>query len=138
MPPTSTAREGVDRGTVLDSGAVGHHEDTRLPHQQRNPVLAAHRNGHAEPLRHPDRLEPGDPVVLRTPAAVHTYVLDRELPETGRRCAPGPLGLKSFAPSCSKGFHDARMSPGAPADVLDVNPASAPPWRQAEGPASTS
>ncbi|MFE1318173.1 class E sortase [Kitasatospora phosalacinea] len=83
LPATFTVREGVDRGTVLDSGAVGHYEDTQLPGEQGNLGLAAHRNGHGEPFRYLNRLEPGDLVVLRTPAAVYTYALDRELPETG-------------------------------------------------------
>ncbi|MFD0567221.1 class E sortase [Kitasatospora saccharophila] len=83
LPATFTVREGVDRGTVLDSGAVGHYADTQLPGEQGNLGLAAHRNGHGEPFRHLDRLAPGDQVVLRTPGAVYTYTLDRELPETG-------------------------------------------------------
>ncbi|MFB7948855.1 class E sortase, partial [Kitasatospora phosalacinea] len=83
LPATFTVREGVDRGTVLDSGAVGHYEDTQLPGEQGNLGLAAHRNGHGEPFRYLNLLEPGDLVVLRTPAAVYTYALDRELPETG-------------------------------------------------------
>ncbi|MFF4341694.1 sortase domain-bontaining protein [Kitasatospora sp. NPDC001540] len=48
----------------------------------RGPAAAARRNGHGEPFRYLNRLEPGDLVVLRTPTAVHTYALDRELPET--------------------------------------------------------
>ncbi|BAJ32749.1 MULTISPECIES: class E sortase [Kitasatospora] len=83
LPADFTVREGVERGTVLDSGAVGHYEDTQLPGEQGNLGLAAHRNGHGEPFRHLDRLSPGDRVVLRTPRATYTYALDRELPETG-------------------------------------------------------
>nr|WP_254898408.1 sortase [Kitasatospora sp. NA04385] len=83
LPSVFPVREGVDRDTVLDSGAVGHYADTQLPDEPGNVGLAGHRNGHGEPFRYLDRLAPGDRVVLRTAGAVHTYVLDRELPETG-------------------------------------------------------
>lgn len=77
-----TVRQGVDRGTVLNSGAVGHYGDTQLPGAPGNVGLAAHRNTHGEPFRYLDQLAVGDTVRIGTPGADYLYVLDRELPQT--------------------------------------------------------
>ncbi|MFC1419126.1 class E sortase [Streptacidiphilus cavernicola] len=77
-----TIRQGVDKATVLDSGAVGHYDDTQLPGTPGNFGLAAHRNTHGEPFRWINRLAVGDTVLVDTPHDDYRYVLDRELPQT--------------------------------------------------------
>ncbi|WP_060894027.1 class E sortase [Streptomyces europaeiscabiei] len=86
--------EGVGRADVLDKGYVGHYPGTAQPGRPGNFALAGHRNTHGEPLRHLDRLEPGDEVRVETRDAVHTYVVDRTLPQT----APGDGGVLRSVP----------------------------------------
>ncbi|KND40967.1 MULTISPECIES: class E sortase [Streptomyces] len=81
--------EGVGRADVLDSGYVGHYPGTAQPGRPGNLALAGHRNTHGEPFRHLDRLAPGDEVHIETRDTVHTYVVDRTLPQT----APGDRGV---------------------------------------------
>ncbi|MDX3524422.1 class E sortase [Streptomyces scabiei] len=81
--------EGVGRADVLDKGYVGHYPGTAQPGRPGNLALAGHRNTHGEPFRHLDRLVPGDEVHVETRDAVHTYVVDRTLPQT----TPGDGGV---------------------------------------------
>lgn len=81
-PYRFTVKEGVDKQTVLDTGAVGHYEDTQLPGVTGNFGLAGHRNTHGEPFRYINELQPGDTVLVETAQASYDYVLDRELPQT--------------------------------------------------------
>lgn len=81
--------EGVGRADVLDKGYVGHYPGTAQPGRPGNLALAGHRTTHGEPFRHLDRLVPGDEVRVETGDAVHTYVVDRTLPQT----APGDGGV---------------------------------------------
>ncbi|MFU0242840.1 class E sortase, partial [Streptomyces scabiei] len=81
--------EGVGRADVLDKGYVGHYPGTAQPGRPGNLALAGHRTTHGEPFRHLDRLVPGDEVRVETRGAVHTYVVDRTLPQT----APGDGGV---------------------------------------------
>ncbi|WP_328838980.1 class E sortase [Streptomyces europaeiscabiei] len=86
--------EGVGRADVLDKGYAGHYPGTAQPGRPGNFALAGHRNTHGEPFRHLDRLEPGDEVRVETRDAVHTYVVDRTLPQT----APGDGGVLRSVP----------------------------------------
>ncbi|CBG72744.1 putative sortase [Streptomyces scabiei 87.22] len=81
--------EGVGRADVLDKGYVGHYPGSAQPGRPGNLALAGHRNTHGEPFRHLDRLVPGDEVRVETRDAVHTYVVDRTLPQT----TPGDGGV---------------------------------------------
>ncbi|MEV6383774.1 class E sortase [Streptomyces sp. NPDC051773] len=81
--------EGVGRAEVLDKGYVGHYPGTARPGRPGNLALAGHRTTHGEPFRHLDRLEAGDEIRVETRDAVHTYVVDRTLPQT----APGDGGV---------------------------------------------
>ncbi|MDX3840106.1 class E sortase [Streptomyces europaeiscabiei] len=86
--------EGVGRADVLDKGYAGHYPGTAQPGRPGNFALAGHRNTHGEPFRHLDRLEPGDEVRVETRDAVHTYVVDRTLPQT----VPGDGGVLRSVP----------------------------------------
>ncbi|MDW8810905.1 sortase, partial [Streptomyces scabiei] len=77
------------RADVLDKGYVGHYPGTAQPGRPGNLALAGHRTTHGEPFRHLDRLVPGDEVRVETRDAVHTYVVDRTLPQT----TPGDGGV---------------------------------------------
>ncbi|QFQ97678.1 class E sortase [Streptomyces phaeolivaceus] len=81
--------EGVGRADVLDKGYVGHYPGTAQPGRAGNFALAGHRDTHGEPFRRLDRLAPGDEVRVETRDAVHTYVVDRTLPQT----VPGDGGV---------------------------------------------
>ncbi|WP_051969281.1 sortase domain-containing protein [Kitasatospora azatica] len=72
----------MDARTVLDTGAVGHQEDTQLPGVTGKFGLTGHRNTHGEPFRHLNELQPGDTVQVETAQASYTYIPDRELPQT--------------------------------------------------------
>ncbi|MQS12095.1 class E sortase [Streptomyces kaniharaensis] len=82
-PYRFTVKEGVDKASILNTGAVGHYEDTQLPGEEGNFGLAAHRNTHGEPFRYINELRPGDTVLVETASASYQYVLDLELPQTG-------------------------------------------------------
>jgi sortase A len=81
-PDRFAVKEGVDKPSVLNTGAVGHYPDTALPGQLGNFGLAAHRNTHGEPFRYLNHLRPGDTVLIQTQQTSYTYLLDRELPQT--------------------------------------------------------
>lgn len=50
----------------LNTHGLGHYPDTALPGQTGNMALAGHRNGYGQPLGDIDRLQPGDPIIIRT------------------------------------------------------------------------
>ncbi|WP_416974941.1 class E sortase [Streptomyces sp. 4F14] len=77
--------EGIGKRGVLDKGYAGHYPGTQQPGRQGNFALAAHRNTHGEPFRHLDRLRRGDTLRVETASTVHTYVVDRILPQTSAR-----------------------------------------------------
>lgn len=64
-------------GASEDSLAAGfgHLVGTARPGQVGNYAIAGHRVTHGEPLRHMDRLQPGDAVVVETARATYTYEL---------------------------------------------------------------
>lgn len=86
--------EGIGRADVLDKGYVGHYPGTAQPGRPGNFALAGHRNTHGEPFRYIDRLRRGDEVRVETRDAVHTYVVDRTLPQT----SPGDGGVLRAVP----------------------------------------
>lgn len=75
--------QGVDRETVLNTGAVGHYSGpgTSFPWDASgNFALAGHRDGHGMIFRDLDQLKPGDKVYVQTQYGWYVYQLDREAP----------------------------------------------------------
>ena len=64
-----------DSDEVLAAG-VGHLPDTAEAGAEGNYVLAGHRITHGEPFAHLPDLEIGDEVIVETPKATYTYVVD--------------------------------------------------------------
>ncbi len=65
-------------GTSVEAltGGYGHFEESADPGKKGNFAVAAHRITHGEPLRRMPELQPGDEVIIETPKATYTYVLD--------------------------------------------------------------
>lgn len=75
--------QGVDRNSVLNTGAVGHYTGpgTSFPWDPSgNFALAGHRDGHGMIFRDLDQLKPGDKVYVQTQYGWYVYQLDREAP----------------------------------------------------------
>jgi sortase A len=75
--------QGVDRTTVLNTGAVGHYTGpgTSLPWDASgNFALAGHRDGHGMIFRDLNQLAVGDKVYVQSQYGWYVYQLDREDP----------------------------------------------------------
>lgn len=51
---------------ILNRRGLGHYEGTQMPAELGNVAIAGHRNGYGQPLIDVDKLQPGDPIILRT------------------------------------------------------------------------
>ncbi|RBP99624.1 class E sortase [Bifidobacterium xylocopae] len=51
---------------LLAYGGIGHYTQSQMPGQKGNFALAGHRAGYGEPLSQVDKLQEGDPIVVRT------------------------------------------------------------------------
>jgi LPXTG-site transpeptidase (sortase) family protein len=72
---------------------MGHYPDTQMPGQLGNMAIAGHRNGYGQPLGDVDKLQSGDPIVLRTKDYwyVYRYTTNKiVLPEQVDVIAPNP------------------------------------------------
>lgn len=97
--------QGVDRETVLNTGAVGHYSGpgTSFPWDASgNFALAGHRDGHGMIFRDLDQLKPGDKVYVQTQYGWYVYQLDREAPSV-------PIAdVSAIAHSARLRLHDRR------------------------------
>lgn len=50
----------------LNQHGLGHYPDTVMPGQTGNFAIAGHRNGYGQPLGDIDKLQPDDPIIIRT------------------------------------------------------------------------
>ena len=64
--------EGTDAAQLARHG-LGHYETSQLPGQVGNFAIAGHRSGYGEPLIDVDKLQPGDPIVIRTQDYWYVY-----------------------------------------------------------------
>lgn len=83
---------GLDDTENLKKGP-GHVPGTSLPGEPGNCVISGHRTTYGAPFRDIDRLEPGDPVFLRTPRGEFEYrVVDQKvvMPSDLEVLAPTP------------------------------------------------
>ena len=89
-------RRTVVQGTgaeELNKHGMGHYPDTQMPGQLGNMAIAGHRNGYGQPLGDVDKLQSGDPIVLRTKDYwyVYRYTTNKiVLPEQVDVIAPNP------------------------------------------------
>ena len=96
--------QGVDRDSVLNTGAVGHYPgDDSFPWDaDGNFALAGHRDGHGMIFRDLDQLKPGEKVYVQTQYGWYVYQLDREAPSVPiadvGAIAPIPQGSGFTAP----------------------------------------
>lgn len=60
-----TIVQGVSM-SELNKHGLGHYPDTVMPGQTGNVAIAGHRNGYGQPLGDIDKLQPGDPIIIRT------------------------------------------------------------------------
>jgi sortase A len=77
--PTLGVNVVVVQGTsasALRAGA-GHYPATPLPGEPGNVAIAGHRTTYGKPFADLDRLEPGDEILLDTPAGPYTYRVAR-------------------------------------------------------------
>lgn len=75
--------QGVDRTSVLNTGAVGHYTGpgTAFPWDSTgNFALAGHRDGHGMIFRDLDQLQVGEKVYVQSQYGWYVYQLDREAP----------------------------------------------------------
>lgn len=68
--------EGTDAAQLARHG-LGHYENSQLPGQVGNFAIAGHRSGYGEPLIDVDKLQPGDPIVIRTQDYWYVYTYQR-------------------------------------------------------------
>jgi LPXTG-site transpeptidase (sortase) family protein len=83
----------------LNKHGMGHYEQTQMPGQVGNIAIAGHRNGYGQPLGDIDKLEVGDPIILRTKDYWYVYRQTSYrivLPTQGDVVAPNPEN--PFAP----------------------------------------
>ena len=59
--------------TVLDEMGAGHYDTTAMPGQVGNFAFAGHRNGYGQPLGDVDKLQEGDPIIIRTQDYWYVY-----------------------------------------------------------------
>lgn len=67
-----TIVEGTDMAELNERG-LGHYTQTQLPGQVGNFAVAGHRNGYGQPLGDVDKLQVGDPIVIRTKDYWYVY-----------------------------------------------------------------
>ncbi|MDK6351097.1 sortase domain-containing protein, partial [Bifidobacterium scardovii] len=56
---------------------LGHYQDTQMPGQVGNFAVAGHRNGYGQPLGDVDKLQEGDPIIIRTKDYWYVYQYTR-------------------------------------------------------------
>ena len=59
--------------TELNRHGLGHYEDSQMPGQVGNFAFAGHRNGYGQPLGDVDKLQEGDPIIVRTQDYWYVY-----------------------------------------------------------------
>ena len=64
--------EGTDL-TQLNKHGLGHYTDSQMPGQVGNFAFAGHRNGYGQPLGDIDKLQEGDPIIVRTQDYWYVY-----------------------------------------------------------------
>ena len=64
--------EGTDAAQLARHG-LGHYTNTQMPGQLGNFAVAGHRNGYGQPLGDVDKLQEGDPIVVRTQDYWYVY-----------------------------------------------------------------
>ncbi|MDO4913530.1 MAG: class E sortase [Bifidobacteriaceae bacterium] len=64
--------EGTDLAALNEHG-LGHYTDTQFPGAIGNAAFAGHRNGYGEPLGDIDKLQEGDPIIVRTQDYWYVY-----------------------------------------------------------------
>lgn len=66
----------IVEGTTLEQlnkHGMGHYATSQMPGQLGNFAVAGHRNGYGQPLGDVDKLQPGDPIVIRTQDYWYVY-----------------------------------------------------------------
>ena len=69
-----TIAEGVDPHTVLNKGGAGHYDDTQMPGEVGNFVVAGHRKAYGGAMTLISDLQIGDRVYVQTADGYYTYV----------------------------------------------------------------
>ncbi|BDR53939.1 class E sortase [Bombiscardovia apis] len=72
----ATWERNVVEGTSADLlayGGIGHYSQSQMPAQIGNFALAGHRAGYGEPLSNVDKLQDGDPIIVRTQDYWYVY-----------------------------------------------------------------
>jgi len=64
--------EGTDAAQLARHG-LGHYMDTQMPGQVGNFAVAGHRNGYGQPLGDVDKLQTGDPIIVRSQDYWYVY-----------------------------------------------------------------
>ncbi|WEV60028.1 class E sortase [Bifidobacterium sp. ESL0728] len=64
--------QGTDMNSLNQHG-MGHYQESQMPGQIGNFAAAGHRNGYGQPLGDVDKLQVGDPIVLRTKDYWYVY-----------------------------------------------------------------
>lgn len=142
------ALEGIDRGSVLDQGALGRYPSTGLPGALDNLALAGRRTTYGAPLSRIDELVDGDPIMVETLQGWFSYRVSGEeivIPDRVDVIAPVP-GSPGTAPTTSvltlTACHprsSARLRYVVHADLVSAAPRDAgPPAVLAEDPAAAS
>jgi LPXTG-site transpeptidase (sortase) family protein len=84
--------QGTDLAQLNKHG-LGHYLDTQMPGQIGNFAAAGHRNGYGQPLGDVDKLQAGDPIVIRTKDYWYVYTYTTHeivLPADVQVIAPNP------------------------------------------------
>lgn len=84
--------EGTD-AVQLNRHGMGHYENSQFPGQVGNVAIAGHRNGYGEPLGNINKLETGDPIIIRTQDYWYIYRYTSHLivlPNQGEVVAANP------------------------------------------------
>lgn len=86
----------IVEGTTLEQlnrHGLGHYDTTQMPGQVGNFAVAGHRNGYGQPLGDVDKLQEGDPIIVRTKDYWYVYHYTRYeivLPTDVHVIAPNP------------------------------------------------
>jgi sortase A len=100
-------RLGVDvvvvEGTSLSAlrAGAGHYPVTPLPGEEGNVAIAGHRTTFGKPFADLDRLDPGDEILLDTPAGHYSYRVSR---------APYPVDKTDWSPIAHAPGHTLTLS----------------------------
>ncbi|MBT1172662.1 class E sortase [Bifidobacterium sp. MA2] len=68
--------EGTDAEQLARHG-LGHYQSTQMPGEVGNFAIAGHRSGYGEPLGDIDKLQEGDPIIIRTQDYWYVYTYKR-------------------------------------------------------------